>query len=246
MRFLREAIDAVQENLSSLALYLAITVSGGCLQMGYTAIVWHFDLDTTHERAVETGALLAALILVAVWAFAKALAFSRMGRELDKPLWKVKGDWEAVRRFFGLWFLLDLVCLSSVYCTGRLMAMEQGGGAAALYFVYFLLSVVSLPIGACIMFAGRADLRRMGEILAPLARELPRTLVVLLFSAAQFLLIDGLGNEAYDRGAAPVFLVTTFAVLNVIGGYCECVVFAGTWLLCKADRDTVREDDFDF
>ena len=190
--------------------------------------------------------LSADLLYLAILAAFTAVIFAEMGKEMDRPLWKCGGAGEALRRYFVPWFLIALINIT----TGRLMiqAAQAGDGSLALLleFCRMCLIMLSVPVGACIMYHRGLVWKELPDALAPLTRLLSPTLGVLLLGMFQwalwFTLILAIPDEM--RGST-LLLVLIEAPLVLI----DCYVFCAVWHICMLDRDTQSEDfgnDFDF
>lgn len=183
-------------------------------------------------RLINLAMLLAVVV---VYAGAQAIAFSRFGKRLDRPLWKSGGDKEALQRFFVLWLLLNLVVVT-VQNTLRLTNDEQA--QLALFMFSIVLAGLAVPLGACIMFSGRFSWQSLGEDLAPIGRQLPYFTGLWFFAFFALLFLHGLMVEL-PRWALPLVSALSIQV--------DCLVFCMAWLLCMRDRDEAESgDDLDF
>jgi len=240
LRVLGDAVEAIQENLSSLALYLVVTVgfaTGG-------QVLTHL-LGRPIENPLETGFWAAyllgetAIMLVAI-GLVQAVVFSRLGRNIDRPLWKLEGDLAGIRRYFALWLGLNAAGtaleLAAVWSHAEL---ELDGLAAILLLCHALVIVAHIPIGAAIMFLGPFEWGKLSECLRPLWRQLPLTAVVVLFNATWFVLFYFLSQKTEP-------LPWLRPALYVAFGYVDCVVFAATWYICMFDRQEPEALDLDF
>ncbi len=249
MQYVREAAQAVQRNLTSFLLYAAIL---GVLDILTILALAPFEPGkgepvTLTFRLLDVGQLLVA---VHVGAFAQTVVFSRLGRDIDRPLWKVRTDGEALKRFFMMWALINL----TAYGLYRLAAMDFGDGDVTvinylLLFTGLAALLVSIPFGACIMFTGRVSSRTIGESLAPLTRQPGRTSVIFAIVLVQLILFDVTRQLLVSGGDAGPSLLARIGVgltSDILQTYLDCLVFAATWQLCMVDRDTVDEIDIDF
>ena len=250
MELLKAASQALQRHAANVALYIGGNV---LLSMAYIAVQvvltqQNPDFDTaptTAERLIDVIALLVATV---GWALLQSVVFSRIGRELDRPLWKVADDREAIRRFFPLWFEFNLV-LNTLMWLGRTIATyESIKDAAALPLLFSLGALVVLvPFGASIMFHGRFSWNTLGESLAPLGRRLPQLAIVFALTAFQvviMLFLDRQLPETFD-GEFVQTVIYKVAIISALS-WIDCMVFTATWLVCKDDRDSPDEFDLDF
>ena len=87
MKFFAEAIDAIQRNIPALCIYLAIFVCIDIAQLGGDHLM--ADPDTGEIEQTTAGGLYVLvkyLVIAAGGAVAQSIAFSRIGREIDRPL----------------------------------------------------------------------------------------------------------------------------------------------------------------
>jgi hypothetical protein len=250
VRIIRDAVEAVQENLPALAIYLALTVGANLLSSACGLVVER-EVFGKLDNASNVLVLIPVYLIVCVaYAVAQSVVFAQMGKEIDRPLWKIAGAKEAVRRFFPLWFTISFVTLATLQISDSLARTGNPELGMLLYYGLFMsITLVGVPVGACIMFYGKLEWPNLGEILIPLARQFPMTMAILLLNLFQFLLMGVLMSSDAGAAAKPDVFMTLFkgTALAVVGGYIDCVVFAGVWLICMADRDTDHErDDFDF
>jgi hypothetical protein len=247
VEFLRAAIDAVQRNLAALTLYAAAAT---LMRLADHSLYW-FALNPMgmDAKAYTTGpaGIAVAVALFALVAAPHTVAFSWMGRDIDRPLWRVKDDWEALKRFYLLWLILDLMPLAIVRLSDpRVYGVESNGLAILGLFGFITLSVMAIPVGGCLMFSGHVHWHQLGEILAPLARQPAKTGVVIGIGSVQCLLYLTIATalQGSDADFSPPFAHIGLDVAwTLIGSYLDCLVFAGVWLLCMTDRE--NPDDFD-
>ena len=240
---LRGAFGAVHRNPGPLLLYLGITVpfSLACL------LLFHFLEPAVEET--EPGDFLNLLEFLidlaggAVSAIAASIAFSRLGRELDKPLWKVRDDRQALRRFFIPWLILFLGANALLGINELLIS----AASPETYLLWYLLSaglvfMCLIPIGGCIMFSGDFHWRRLGDILSPLARQFRFALLFFYLGFMASITLSYIALALRLEGAA----LYGIPVVEILDGYLECAVFAGIWEICRIDRNAPPEADIDF
>jgi hypothetical protein len=179
------------------------------------------------------------LLLIVVASAAQSIAFSRMGKEIDKPLWKIGGDLEALKRYFGLWFVLNFMAISFNEAANYFLLADRQDIGGMFFLLFCLVNTVYIPIGACIMFHGRFDRGQLAEHLKPLFRQVAMAFAIFMFSAGIVILFIVLVAQTQ---AQPWML----PIINVVIAYFDCVVFAATWLLCMHDRMHPEEVELDF
>ncbi len=248
MRIVRNAAHAVQQNLPALVLYAAI-IAGADLGAMLIALPFEgaaAESATAIQRSIDIGLL---LIVIHIAAAVQSIVFSRMGKEIDKPLWKVRDDRDALGRFFLLWAVINLVT-NGLYPLAH-ADFGSGEGMSINYLLFLLwlaLFVISVPFGACIMFSGRVNARGLGENLAPLTRQPGDTAAVIgimLFQVLLVIYLSQLLGGGQERAPLAMRIGVTLAA-DIICAYLDCLAFAGTWIICMTDRETIDEIDLDF
>jgi hypothetical protein len=246
---LLNAVDAVQRNLFAVGLYCGATVLAVVLKVLMdAAVLRHTGSDFESLQAGPYG-LLGTIVIIAVLALVRCVAFSRMGKEIDRPLWRIRDDWEAVTRFFPMWLLLDLVTFTCMWLANpNLFGGSQNAVTAICHIAAFVLNIVAVPIGTCVMFSGHLQWKRLGEALSPMVRQLPRSGAVLLVCLFQLVIHDIVAGRLLADPDTPSpfdFLPQRIGLVLVLT-YLECIVFAAVWLLCMADREAPDDTDFEF
>ncbi len=236
---IREGYESIQRNWIALLQYLAIVLPFHIanLAAGQFIVSRQSASDPLTLSLFEFGADIA---VAAGYALAQSIVFARIGADLDRPFWKHAGVTDALRRFFLLWFLLDLASIS----LGKVivpLGEEVGGGSEVIALLtWVVLSGAVVPFGACVMFYGKTARHEMGEALNTIVMQLPRLLPVLLLAWGVSFFLFAIISE----GALPIW---QYPLLTVIASYVDCIVFASTWLICRIHRDEEPGDqDFDF
>ncbi len=237
MRELKEAFRLVGRYPAPLLTYLAV------LAAMEAVLVWAHTAFASKDPAVPLplttqGALtvldIAALALSAA---ALSITFCWLAGFVDKPLWKVKPGWTAVKTFFGLWFTLQLVAMLMFRVLASLARQEDGRELAfALLLPALLYLSLIVPLGACCMFKGRP----YGlSCLNPLSDQAGAAFAVLLFS---FLMTAWLQLTILQTTPEqPLYIIP---LLDLLSACADFVVFAAIWVLCMADRDQDHHLDF--
>jgi len=235
-----QAIQAIQRNVPSLTLYLAITVSANVV-----ALLVGSRIGDPEQASYGKGVLLLSemgldAFLVFCYAAAQAVAFSQLGKEIDRPLWKIADYREALRRYFPLWMALNgavIVLNLLAFVVPPLIDNEEFGRLP--FWLLVFASATYIPVGAAIMFCRKFEWRKPGEALAPLRRQFPKTLIVLCLNGLLFFFFLSLMVQtASQKWIRPI--------IDIIFGYFDCVVFSATWLICMLDRQAPEKVDLDF
>jgi hypothetical protein len=240
----------LRRNIGTVAVYLVLT--GGVSAIGRLATrVAASDLFAAPPaQTLAAFRFTSDLFLAAGFGFVQALLFSRLGEEMDRPLWKVPGDREAVRRFFPLWFAINLLTVTT------LSLMERAAKAGApedvsnsLLLALFLLFLFATPAGAVIMFLGKFRWQDVPAAFVPLSTQFREFVIVLILNFFVFTWYLDLAPSLLERPELrdnQVFLTAIEAPFNLI----DCLVFAAVWHICRMHRQYMNEqggnDDFDF
>lgn len=177
----------------------------------------------------------------------QALIFMRFGREIDKPLWKCENDREAIKRFFMVWFILNLVFNLVNQVEVKAWSTEQMELGAFFSLLMNIGAIVYIPIGASIMHWGRLEWKEMGVSLRPLWRHIELLFPVLMLGYLGYILqgvglgvMQGMGVDLKTTIAAP-------ALVMVLPTLIELLAFTVMWQACMANRNNPPDDnDFDF
>lgn len=234
-----EAFAAVQRNYRALILYLVATIGITSITLAIDTLIIDPRRDTLDVVYLRTFDFSADIVTAVVFALAQAIVFSKMGAEIDRPLWKISGVSESIRKFFSLWFILMLVNIALARFTER--ADESGYPAVAyvLSSCWLVWLVIVVPLGSAIMFYGRPGLKEIRMAQETFARQFPRTLVVFLMALVIIVLFQALLSYDFPKWTRPF--------LGMIDGYGDCLLFSCTWILCMLHRDDDGDDiDFDF
>lgn len=235
---LSHAVRALQRNVSALLIYGSLTVAFQVLRLLCEDLVVSPSEDSLDPRWVSAYRFSADILGMLALALAQTLAYARIGRDMDRPLWKIADDWDALRRFFQFWLVIDLAVLAII----RVPELLPGDEAAIQLFVYFYIaaSAMAVPFGAAVMFTGRAGAAEIREAANMLADRLPQAAGIIAAGClVNFTFFVMLVSPGFPHWATP-FLVA-------VDAYLSCLFFAYTWLVCIQHRDEDSHDtDFDF
>lgn len=240
-------MGSVQRNLPAALVYVAaITLLHLTLFAGLLAVGGDVVSEGVPPFPVQVYDLVGGLVTAAAIAALQTVVFARMGREIDRPLWRSPDAADALRRFFQLWLILNLVTVALDQLLQ--LAYRQNAEAALVFlvFLYGLVVLLSIPVGACIMFSGAFEWKELGTSLAPLVQQAPRTLVLIMLNLFQILLLFELVRLRSIRAEEPAVFWTVYTLAPVAMAYLDCVVFAGAWHLCIEHRNADQDVDFDF
>lgn len=240
MELIRDAVNAVQKNLDALGIYVGIM-----LVASTTATYANSWMAVPAENPYADPNLIAYevalnLFLVFSAAIAQSIAFARLGKNIDRPLWKISGDLEAIKLYLPLWAGLNAIVILVQALTTWSVATFGGSGVSGVLFILMVLAViVYIPVGAALMFLRTPDWTHLPEAVRPLFRQFSKTLVILAMTGLLFLLqislISGMEGQPWLR-----------PLVDIAFAYFDCVIFSAVWLLSMYDRQAPEEVDLDF
>jgi hypothetical protein len=248
VRLFTAAWNDLGEHRNLAAVYVGVHVLMVCLSRGALAVVAPYVPEAHPPLWLPVFDMSRQLALAVAASVLQAVVFARLGKSLDRPLWKCRDDGEAVRRFFLLWFILNLGLGALEQLHANAIGWDIAELAMLLEILIFLAAVVLLPFGACVMYSGRLEWAALPEALRPMGRQLPLTLRVMSLLMLQYaltlLLQIALYNHVKDRSAIliPALTIAPAAFL-------ECLAFCAMWRVCMIHRQSGDEDTggfFDF
>jgi hypothetical protein len=246
VELLAESFAAMRRNAATVLLYTLAVVGFNTAVIGLNVL---FDAplkDEGHANLAHLYTIVTNLFLTVVFSLAQAMAFSKLGADIDRPLWRVSGAGEAIRRFFQLWFILNLFVMAVSYLQAVIPDSPTGEAFASLLLLLSVaLIVVCVPMGACVMFRGPITWEEGARSFSPLMHELPRTLLLFFLSAISIVLDVNYHviTESLNQKWLTVLIAPAFAIPSAL---IECFVFAGTWLICMTHREHGEDTDLDF
>ncbi len=236
------SLRTVQQFPASVGLYaaanagIALVVVGVNMLLGFPPEdgVVLTNLDKTYMFGLD-------LFIASATAASQCLAFAMLGKAIDRPVWRIGGPGEAMRRFFTLWFGLNLVEVAIVRVqTAAYDIWGPGGPGTFLWGLVFATAVVSVPFGAAVMFHGKLVWSELSEALQPIFRFGTQVTALCVATFAILMALLSMQGTALETPWIQPGLRIIFALW-------ECVVFTGVWLLCITNRESpVEDDDFDF
>ncbi len=194
--------------------------------------------------------ILRELALCSILGALQSIIFARLGVILEFPIWRCRDDKEALRRFFLLWFGIN-VGLITINRVANIMA-ERGISDIAylLGAVGLIANIVYLPLAICWMYSGEklAEDDSFFRVFRPITRQWGETLgmwVILVVSLLLALFL--LGLPVFQENSIFTVLIKTLIIIPLAG--VDILVFCWTWLLCIQCRiqgldEDISLDDF--
>lgn len=237
-----DALQSLKRTQILIALYVLICCGFELVFRLALLLLPDSTPDLEGPAWVRLVALAAYVVLAAIVSAVQAVLFARMGKAIDKPLWKCEGDGEALRRFFSIWLVLNMFMLLLF----RLLAIagKQEIEAAAVLLDLLLMFSYALffPVGVPVMYMKVEHWQEVPVALKTITSQFGLVLMVMFLGFFSFsftvLMQNVLGNEP-----------GTFMPLIVISvpvAFLDCLSFAAMWRVCMIHRDSPPEEDLDF
>jgi hypothetical protein len=203
--------------------------------------------EDTSDSVLGMELIGARIVLVALFALADSVLLARIGREIDKPYWRVATDRDALARFYKLWLLLHLANLMYLQLMEQVFGVGSEDSASFLLFLSYLVWVVILlAFGTTVMFCGRTGSDEMSEALNIMSRHVTLIMIMCLVGAFAGLMLHQVYWTLAGGESALAIKLGVNAGLAAVDGYVSCLLFAFMWLVCRYDRDHFETDREDF
>jgi len=247
LEFLKGGAQALERNWQILSGFAAANAALGLFFSSWSYVVITEAAGPLPDTTLRIADLVRTLLIAASYAAVYSVGFALMGRDIDRPLWKLNGANDALRRFFTPWFLILLVYFVPWRIFG-VMGIEDPATAFSFLFLMLALETFIIPTGACIMFAGQLDWEHLGAHLMPIVDELPRVFVLLVISffagAFSFIAMD-LARPRPENAESLNWMLSVPAI-SALGSIVTLFIFAAMWEVLRIHRDTADHDDLDF
>jgi len=247
VNFLRDAVRALHENIRSVLLYMGLVAVLNGAQTLVEKLVFAPIADSTPDSRMGLYLMGSRVLLVAGAAFADTVFLSRIGREVDKPYWRIPDDREAIRRFYRFWLLLGLANLTYGLVTERISGGDaEHPGVFFLFLSYIVWIVLLHAFGTTVMFFGKVARDEINEAFGVLSRHAPLVIGLCLFGVFAAILLQGAYGAIRMGGLSTPAEVLATTLLAAADGYVSCLIFAYMWLVCRYDRDDFQRENEDF
>jgi len=185
------------------------------------------------------------LILCAILGALQAIIFPRMGAILDFPVWRCRDDKEALRRFFILWFGVNVALVT----LNRVSTIFADKGYSDLVYLIEGLSlfanIVYLPLTICWMYSGEklTEDDSFFRVFRPITRQWSETIGMWgIIIISIFISIFVLGLPIFEEPSVLTAILKTLIIIPLAG--IDILVFCWTWLLCIQSRIHGLDDDY--
>jgi len=239
----QDAWDSLQRNRGTVMAYLALTFA---VRLAHALTGWVL-LPEDPKLAPDWLPLYRIVSILSVCVLSSALAavfFARIGREIDRPLWKCADDKEAVRRFFSTWFILALAGNTLQSSAGHFHEAGLDTASAWCFVGFMTVFIMTIPAGACIMYGGGLQWPVIHERLKPMIALFPLTLNALSVALLEFVALVGSEFLLELIREQVLFMPIRDVALTAL----KCYTFALMWRICMLHRDMPpgESNDFEF
>ncbi len=188
--------------------------------------------------------------LCAILGALQSVVFSRIGVILEFPIWRCKDDKEALRRFFMLWFGLNIGLITISRVANVLAERGISDLAGLLGIIGYIANVVYLPLGVCWMYSGEKLLEDDSflRVFRPITRQFGETIVMwLIIAGSLFITMLIYGLPVFSESSITAVILKTLIIIPLAG--IDIIVFCWIWLLCIQCRiqgldEDISLDDF--
>lgn len=238
--FLRNAFRALLENFRAFLFYAAVALVLGIASVLFRVFIIAPMTDSASDTQLNLYLIAFQIGHVAITMAAATVTFARIGREVDKPMWRVADDVDALRLFYRMWILIGLIGLVSMQVVQLIASETSEPVTVDMFRVGFLVLIALLyAFGSCVMFYGRPGREEINQAFTTMSHHAgPVMMVCIIGVLAGFIL-------------PPLFVLLPLflqPVVNVLDAYIDCFIFTFMWLVCIYNRDHYEhhEDDIDF
>ncbi len=176
----------------------------------------------------------------------QAVCFARLGAKLDAPIWRCREDIEALKRFFLLWFAVNIAIVTITNLAGTFG--EYGYSDLSNFFalISIFASFVYMPITICWMHSGEKALEEeeIFRAFRPLTRQLGESVGMWLIIGISILAslyifsLEIFAQENLNTALLKSILIVPFSAVDI-------VVFCWVWNLCIEYRNSGLDDEYD-
>jgi hypothetical protein len=203
--------------------------------------------ESTPESVLGLYLIGFRIALVALFAAVDSVLLARIGREVDKPYWRVPSDREALARFYRLWLLLGLMGL--VYEQLSEQVAAASGSESVLFFFrisYYIFIVLLHVFGTAVMFYGKVGREEVSQAFTTMSNHARFVVGMCLLQILVGIGLDGVSDLVLLWGPPFAAGLALTAALGLVLGYLSCLIFTFMWLVCIYDRDEYERDREDF
>jgi hypothetical protein len=236
----RNALAHVQRNPKALLIFVVIVAAYFALRVVVEeAIIGALDAETL-EQSDKVYLIVSGIVTAIVIAIAQTIAFTILGRDIDRPFWKVEEGLPTFLRFCSFWFTLNYI--NTAVFLIAVMSPVSDDARVSIEVLRSVLELLIVPFGATVMFYGNTTRAELGQAFHTMILQLPLFFLVgffgLIFQSIQITLQAEL-IEIHSM---------TLPIIGAIGAYMDCFIFAYTWEICKRNREQEEnaDDDLDF
>jgi len=241
--------ERVKKNINKIVLLASIyIVLHTLLFLIYELITLKLELSVSNfpnDFLFSIVDVLKEIILCAILGSIQAIIFSRLGVILDSPVWRCRDDKEALRRFFLLWFgvnvaLITLSRVSTIFADRGYSDLAYFMGVLGL-----IANVIYLPLTICWMYSGEklTEDDPFLRVFRPITRQWRETLGMWGIIIISILIsIFVLRLPVFEESSVLTAILKTLIIIPLAG--IDVIVFCWTWLLCIQSRIQGLDDDY--
>ncbi|HOK09147.1 MAG TPA: hypothetical protein PLT82_07265 [Candidatus Hydrogenedens sp.] len=185
------------------------------------------------------------IILCAILAIIQSIIFSRLGVLLDFPVWRCKSDLEALRRFFLLWFGVNIALITITRVSVVLVDYGYSNLADLFSVLGIIANIIYLPLSICWMYSGEklSEDDPMTRPFRAITRQFGETVGMwVIIAMSLFTSLFVLSLPVFEEQTILTALLKTVIIIPLAA--VDIIVFCWTWLLCIQCRMQGLDEDY--
>jgi len=245
LHLVEDGIRALWRVRAAVIMYLGGTIVATVLYHAVAATAAGEIDSESPPRWLPFVSTITDVSFAALWAVIQTVTFALIGRDIDRPVWKCTGASEALKRYFKIWFVINLLVILMQSLRGSMMRSEMEGPLEFLIMVTFLFTT---PYGAALMHQGIHTAEDMGEALRTLFFSGRLLVQLLLVGLLQFVLYLAAMISILDAGPGTLLATLVSVLTNLPSGILDCLLFVMAWKLAMLHREArmnERDNPFD-
>ncbi|MCX8063707.1 MAG: hypothetical protein N3G21_00860 [Candidatus Hydrogenedentes bacterium] len=176
----------------------------------------------------------------------QAICFCRLGAKLDAPIWRCKSDKEALKRFFLIWFGVNVAIVTLTNLVGTFGEYGYSGVSDFLALFSILVLFVYLPLTICWMHSGEKAIEEeeIFKVFRPITRQLGDSVGMWIIIGVSILAslyvfsFEVFTHHNLNTSLLKAVVIIPFSVVDII-------VFCWVWNLCIEYRNAGLDNEYD-
>lgn len=208
-----------------------------------------YQLREASTIPVSLASLLFAIndvLLCAGIGAVQAICFSRLGAKLDAPIWRCKSNVEALKRFFLIWFGVNVAIITLPNLVGTFSEYGYSGISDLFAILSIFASFIYLPLTVCWMHSGEKAMEEeeIFKVFRPITRQWGESIGMWILIGLSILFslyiysFEILNQQNLMTALLKAVIIIPFSAVDI-------VVFCWTWNLCIEYRNSGLDAEYD-